>query len=182
MLISEAYLETCRTSKHSWHRGPTLHPIFKFCPTPPSPPPFLSPSVVLFFCLNGWSRRIWCASLLNDIMDLHISSLNTIVPEGPWCVFYATRYQAYWGLTHNLVFCSCSDLISHIHTHTHTHTYTHTHTTHSGASRMTHRYKYLFTPPVMCSQQFPLLQWRNNSLISKIYFPQCLFFSKIIHL
>ena len=34
----------------------------------------------------------------------------------------------------------------------------------------------------MCSQQLSLLHWMNNSLISKIYFPQCLFFSKIIHL
>ena len=34
----------------------------------------------------------------------------------------------------------------------------------------------------MCSQQLSLLRWMNNSLISKIYYPQCLFFSKIIHL
>ena len=34
----------------------------------------------------------------------------------------------------------------------------------------------------MCSQQLPLLFLINNSLISKIYFPICLFFSKIIHL
>ena len=37
----------------------------------------------------------------------------------------------------------------------------------------------MFTPPVMCSQQLSLLQWMNNSLISKFYFPQCLFFSKL---
>ena len=34
---------------------------------------------------------------------------------------------------------------------------------------------YISTPPVMCSQQLPLLHWMNNSLISKIYFPQFTF-------
>ena len=52
------------------------------------------------------------------------------------------------------------------------------HTTHSGANRLTYPYKYIFTPPFMCSQQLFLLHWMNNSLISKIYFPQYLFFFK----
>ena len=66
--------------------------------------------------------------------------------------------------------------------HKNTYTQTQRHTVHSGASRLTHPYKYIFTPPFMCSQQLSLLHWMSNSLISKIYFPQCLFFSKIIHL
>ena len=33
----------------------------------------------------------------------------------------------------------------------HKHTHTHTHTAHSGASRLIHSYKCIFTPPVMCS-------------------------------
>ena len=41
-----------------------------------------------------------------------------------------------------------------------------------------HSYKYIFTPPVMCSQQLSLLYWKNNSLISKMYFWQCHFFFK----
>ena len=49
---------------------------------------------------NGWSRHIWCVVLRNHIMDLHMSSLGTIVPEGPCCVFYASRCPFYWGLTH----------------------------------------------------------------------------------
>ena len=28
-----------------------------------------------------------------------MSSLDTLVTEGPWCVFYAARRQVYWGLT-----------------------------------------------------------------------------------
>ena len=34
----------------------------------------------------------------------------------------------------------------------------------------------------MCSQQLSLLHWMTHSLISKIYLPQCIFFSKTIHL
>ena len=78
-------------------------------------------------------------------MDLHQSSLDTLVPEGSWCMFYATKHQVYWALTHVvflLVFWF--DI-------------THTNTTHSGASRLTRQYNYILTPPVMCSQQLPLL-------------------------
>ena len=113
--------------------------FFKF-----HPPPFpLSPSipipavlsVVLFLWLNGGSYHIWCAILLNDNMDLHMSILGTLVPEGPWCVFPATRRQVYWGLTHNLVYYRYSDfVITHKHTqltqgpvdwHTHINIYLH---------------------------------------------------------
>ena len=37
-------------------------------------------------------------------MELHMPSLGTLVPEGPWCVFYSTRRQVYWGLAHIVVF------------------------------------------------------------------------------
>ena len=75
----------------------------KFCYPPP---PNLHPTstalfVALFLWLYGWSRHIWCAILLNDIMDPRISSLGTlVVPERPCCVFYATRRQLYfWQIT-----------------------------------------------------------------------------------
>ena len=67
-------------------------------------------SVALFIWLNEWSGYIWCAILCNDKMDLHMSSLHTLVPKGPWCAFYATRCQVSWGLTHEICY---SDLISH---------------------------------------------------------------------
>ena len=51
--------------------------------------------------------------VFNDDMYLHMSSLGTVVPEGSWCMFYATGHQVYWGLTQNVVFYWCSDLISH---------------------------------------------------------------------
>ena len=112
---------------------PTPHA--KVCPTP-APPPSLPPhfqilsnlppslssptptltalSVVLFLWLNWWSHHIYCATLFNDVMDLHMSSLGNLVPEGLWYMFYALRCQVYWGLTH-MVFCWYSDLISHTH-------------------------------------------------------------------
>ena len=128
-------------------------PFFEILSNPIHFPVFSNPtptvfSVVLFLWQNEWSRHIWCAILLNDNTDLHMSSLGTLVPEGPWCVFYVTRRQVYWGLTHNVVFTGT--LIWY-------HTHKHTHKAHSGASRLTHPYKYLFTPPVMCWQQLPLL-------------------------
>ena len=81
----------------------------------------------------GQTWKIWpfplsvsLYSTFNDNIDLHMPNLGTLVPEGPWCVFYATRIQVYWGLTHNVVCYWCSDLISHTQTHTDTHRHTHT--------------------------------------------------------
>ena len=37
-----------------------------------------------------------------------------------------------------------------------------THTAHSGANRLTYWYKYIFKPPVKCSQQLPLLHKMIN--------------------
>ena len=67
------------------------------------------------------------------------------------------------SVAHDVVNYCYSDLISHIHTHTHTHTHTQTqthththmhkhtysHTAHSGTSKLTHPYKYIFTQPVV---------------------------------
>ena len=128
-----------------WQRGPNTPilrrppyiaypPFFKFCPTPHLPCRLhLHYSFYcLVFWLNGWSHHIWCVILINDIMDLHTSSLDTFVPEGLWSVLYATRRQAYWGLTH-VVLCWYSDLISHTHKNTNTKK---RHRAHSEASRL----------------------------------------------
>ena len=71
-----------------------------------------------------------------------------------------TRHQVCGGLTH------CGFLLVLLFDTTHKHTCT-THTAHSGAIRLTYLYKYIFTPPVMYSQQLSFLQWMNNSLIIK---------------
>ena len=53
-----------------------------------------------------------------------------------------------------MVSCLCSVLISPTHKQGHT--------AHTGANRLTHPYKYILTPPVMCSQQLSVLHWMNN--------------------
>ena len=86
-------------------------PIFKFCITPLAHPPlFTAFLLVLILWLNEWSHHIWCVILLNEIMDLNMPSLRNLVPERPYCVFYATRCQVYWSMTHNVIFCWHSDL------------------------------------------------------------------------
>ena len=48
-----------------------------------------------------------------------MSSLDTLVTEGPWCVFYAARRQVYWGLTLS-VFLLVLWFDKHTHRHRHT--------------------------------------------------------------
>ena len=76
-------------------------PFFKFCPTPLPcclQPPALLLILLLFLWLNGWSCHIWCTILLNDIMDVHMSSLrilmhvlcnkvSSLLSSDMWCGF-----------------------------------------------------------------------------------------------
>ena len=162
---TRAHIESCN---HSWQRGPPFYedPPLLTTPLPPTPP-----LLILLSCFFGWMGD---HATFDVLLFLMISWMYKCWASGPWCMFYAKRCQVYWGLKYDVVFCWYSDLISH--------TQTHTHTSHLGASRPTHPCKYIFSPTVMCSQQLCLLHWMNNSLTSKIHFPQCLFFSKIIHL
>ena len=112
----------------------------------PPPPPFFSS-----FWLNGWSRHIWCAIWLNDIRDLHMSSLVALVPEGPWCVFYATMHQVYWGPTHNVFFRWYSNLISHTHTHTHSHIHTNKDAQHTQGPVGRHTHINIYLHHVLCA-------------------------------
>ena len=164
--------EVFEVSLHSWQR--CANPPY-FMKIPPKLPTPTALSVVLFLWLNGWSCHIWFAILLNDNMDLHMSSLGTMVPEGPWCVFYATRHQVYWGLTQGVLLVLWFDIIHK------------TYKAHSGASRLTHQYKFIFeivilppffkvTPPILPTTPF---LWEKSqpsifsifSKISKNYLP-----------
>ena len=91
------------------------------------------------YCLTTFpfSNSVQPPSPINDIMDLHMSSLGTLVP-GLRCVFYATSYQVYEGLTHNEVFTPIHKKRN---------------TAHSGTNRLTHPYKHILTLPVVCTQQ-----------------------------
>ena len=121
--------------------------------------------------LAGWVK-LMC---LLFIMDLHMLSLGNLVPEGPCCVFFMQQGDKF---TEGLNLECCFFLVLSfgiIHTQTHTQRYTEQ----WGASRLTQPYKYILTQPVMYSQQLSVLHRMNKWLISKIHFPQCLFFSKI---
>ena len=39
---------------------------------------------------------------------------------------------------------------------------------HTGTNRLTHIYKYILTPPPLCTQQLPVLHWMNNLLIQMV--------------
>ena len=115
--------------------------------SPPSSTPIVH-SVFLFLWLNGWSCHIWCTTLLNDNMDLHMSSLSTSVPKGLDACFmqqgitFTELWHIIWFFNGSLIWY---------------HTHKHTHTAHSETSWLTHLYKYIFTPSFMCSEQLPLL-------------------------
>ena len=63
----------------------------KFCP-PTTLPLTSNPttlSVALLCWLNWWLHHMWRCAILLNVVDLHMSSLSTMVPEEPRRVFYA---------------------------------------------------------------------------------------------
>ena len=147
-----------------------LLPSFSnFVQTYPHPPPLsvspLTPtstalSGVLFLWLNGWSCHIWCTILLNDI-DPDVCFMQQGI-----------KFTEAW---HTWIFAGT---LIWYHTNTHTHTHKDTEHTQGPVDWHTHIYIYI-TYYVLTTAIFITL---NNSLISKFYFPQCLFFSKTIQL
>ena len=82
--------------------GYCLCPLFQMLSTPPPPPTFLSPptSPPLFFllsCLFSWmGDHTTFDVLFSDNINQHMSSLGSLVPEGPGCVFYAKGIMFTW--------------------------------------------------------------------------------------
>ena len=135
--IFRIFLCSCLRGATPYFIKTSLYPpfFFKFCPTNPPPPPTPLPChlqpplhcfIVLCLWLNGWSCHIWCAILLNN-MNLHMSSLGTLVPQGPtlMCALYNNR-------THSLRSDTCGSLLVLWFAITHTHKYTNTHSTLQG--------------------------------------------------
>ena len=129
-------------------------PFFQILPNPSPPNSLLPPtptptahSVVLFLWLNGWSRHIWCAILLNDIMDVHMSNLGTLMHILWVHTMSLLSWHVMWLFAGTLIW---SD--------THTHTHTHSTAQHSTAQHST-------------AQHSTLIEWHTHI---KIYLHQML--------
>ena len=145
--------------KNVWIKAcPLLPHFFKFCPTTPPC------SFCCLISLNEWLIEPHSISyvLLYYIMDLHMSSLDRLLPQRLCSLFYGTRCHVYWVLTHDMFFWGVFyySLISHTQMKT---------STHREANTLTHLYKYMLTPSIMCSKQLHVLNWMNKLLLSKIY-------------
>ena len=101
-------------------------------------------------CLNGWSPILY-----NNIMDLQMTSLGTLVPEGPSCVFYATNLGV---LIHNVFFCW---YLIWYHTHTCTNTLTHKDTQRSLGPVDLHTHKNIYLHHLLCAHRSYLyyIEW-----------------------
>ena len=136
----------------------------KLCPIPPLPLPCrLQPLPKLFLMLSyffSWigDCAIFDVVLLNDIMDLHMLSLGTLVSE-LCCVLSNKASNLLRSDTYYAFF-----LISHTHKNKHTQIPS----TQSGANRLTHSYKYILTPPVMYLQQLSFTEHKKS--ISNVFF------------
>ena len=100
-------------------------------------------------------------------MELNLSSLGTLVPARPCCLFYETRHQIYWksNLDH-IVFASilwCK-----------THKQIKLKTNRDQSIDWTHIK--ILTLPFMCTQKLPVLYWINN-LIQKFTLQRWTLFS-----
>ena len=135
----------------------------KFYPTP-SPALF----VALILWLNEWSRHIWCIILYYG--STHIQPWYLSTTRNLLCVL-CYKTPVYWSLTHNMVFSSTLIWYD-----------TQTHKARTGSNRLKHPFKYILTPPVMCSQQlsyyieliscsYQTITWQNSTmfLLFKIY-------------
>ena len=135
--------------------------FWKFCPTPlscrlqPSPPP------IFLTWLNWWLCHILCVILLNNSMDLYVSTLGTLIPEGPCHVFYATRLFYFTRLLYSVKFTKIWHISLFVGTLIwyHTNLYRQRHTSHSRANKLAHPYKCILTRPAMYSQQLSVLHW-----------------------
>ena len=108
-------------------------------------------------------------------MDLHMLSLGTLVSKRNWCVFQGTKFTEVW----HIMWLFAGSLIWY-----HTHKHTQRHTAHLGDSRLAHPNKYIFTPPVMCSQHSVIYyikwitHWYQKFTFHNVFSFQKLFISK----
>ena len=122
---------------------------------------------VQFYLLILWIYTCWA------LVPCHMIYARTYKDLAIWSMQQGVKFTEVWYMM--LFF---TGTLIWYHTCTNTHTCEQRYTAHSGTNKLTHPYKYMLKPPVMCPQQLSRSHWMNNSLTSKMYFPKCLFFSK----
>ena len=102
---------------HSCQRvpSPLFYENFLYCQSPfsnfvDSPQNLHFSFSYLVFWLNGWLCHIWCVIFHNDFMDLHLSSLGTIVQKDQQGINFTEVWHIMWFFTNTL-------MISHRHVH-----------------------------------------------------------------
>ena len=129
--------------------------FFKFCSNLPPPflyrlwPPFTR--LFLLFCSFGWMGDRATFHALFSFIILLIYICRALVPQyqkGLDVPFMqqGVKITDFWD-----IMWFFAGTLTWYHTHTSTHTNTQRHTTHSVGRRLTQPYKYVFTPPVICS-------------------------------
>ena len=127
------------------------------------PPPIQQNHSPLFllFCFFGGMGDCATSDVLFYLMTLWIYTCWALylVTQGHCGVVFATRRQFTEHMT-----CFFAIILTWYHTNTRRLT------AHTGANRMTYPYKYILTPPILCSEQLSVLHSMNKLLTSKINF------------
>ena len=102
--------------------------------------PFPPPKLFLLPCLFGWM----CHHASSNVLYLNLLNFGFLVLAAHCCVFYATRHQTYWRFGMNdKAFASILVWYNKQRQHRQK----------TQVSIDWHTYKYILTPPVMCTQQ-----------------------------
>ena len=121
------------------------NPFFKFCSHPNFPVTSNTHPHCFFSCLVSFAEWVIITAHFTYwqlVPDL--STRRTLMCFMQQGIKFTEVWHIMWLFTGTLIWYQ-------------TRRQTQTHTAHSGTSRLTHPYKYIFTPPAMCSQQLPLL-------------------------
>ena len=141
-----------------WRPSYIAYPLFQILSNPP--PCHLQPLPPMLFLLSCFFDLMGdCVTfdVLFCLMILQIHTCQTLVPQ------YQKDLDVCF-MQQDLTFTEVWDMwffagtLIWYYTHTNTHPYTQ----HTQGPVDWHPYKYIFTPPVMYSQQLSLLHWMNN--------------------
>ena len=133
-----------------------LHCLSPFLRVWQSPLPHTSFKPSLLFVFFDWKGDYETSDVSFYLMTLWIYRCRTLVPYYQKYHVVCFTQQGVSLLKSNtcrgFLLVLCFDIKN-----------TQTHDTHTWANRLTHSYKHILTPPIMCPQQLSVLHWMNNS-------------------